>query len=81
MPGESDETDFAGLFRCDRGFQGSAFAKDAVRVVESQDLMKLQEVNMIGLEAPEGIVQLIGGIILFRPSILVIKNTFFRYPP
>jgi len=58
MPGESDVVKFAGLPGFQHRFQGSAWSKDPVRIVHANDLVKLKQVHVVGLEASEAFINL-----------------------
>ncbi len=58
VAGESDVANLAGLLRGDGGFDGAAWGEDAVGVFEADDLVELDEVDHVGLEAAEGLLKL-----------------------
>src|SRR6266851_3023517 len=55
---EADEADFARLLRLQDGLHPSAFSKNAVRVGVANHLVKLKEINPVGLKAAQGFVDL-----------------------
>jgi len=58
MSGESDITNFTGLFSRQRRFQGATGREDPIRVVHPNDFMKLQQVDVIRLQAFEAFIDL-----------------------
>ncbi len=68
VAGESDVADFALLLRFEHCFHAAAFGKDAIGIGVANDFMKLQKVNVIGLQTAQGFFQLLGGG-LFRAAI------------
>ncbi len=58
VAGESDVADFAGFLRCYGRFNGTARGEDAVGVFEANDLVELDEVDHVSLEAAEGLLKL-----------------------
>ena len=61
VPGEADVANFASLLRFEHRLHGTAFGKDAVRVFEADHFMELHQVDVVGLEALEGLVDLLRG--------------------
>ena len=59
VAGEADVADLAGLSGCDCGFDGAAWGEDAVRIFEANDFMELDQVDHVGLEAAEGLFELL----------------------
>src|SRR5271156_2625621 len=58
MPGKPDVTNLAHFPCCNRSLKRSAGRKDAVRVFQPDHFVKLREVDHIGLQAPERLLQL-----------------------
>jgi len=56
LAGEADVADLAGLACGDGGFDGSAGSEDAVGVFHADDLVELDEVDHVSLEAAEGLL-------------------------
>ena len=61
MAGEADETDFAALLRFADSFHTAARSEDAVGVVHADVFMELEKIEVVGLEAAEGFVELLCG--------------------
>src|SRR6266850_4477652 len=61
VAGETDVTDFAGLFRFENGFHSTGGGEDALRVGHANDFVELEKVDVVGLEAAERFVELHGG--------------------
>jgi hypothetical protein len=51
MPGKTYEPHLAGLPGFEHGFLRPAFREHAIRVLETDDLMVLNQIEMIGLQA------------------------------
>ena len=49
VPCKSDEANLSGLFGRDGSFERAALTEDAVRIVESQNLVELEQIDVIGL--------------------------------
>src|SRR5271154_6629227 len=58
MTGKPDVADLAGLTRGDRRFKRAAWRKDAVWVLHPNHLVKLDQINDIGLQSAERLLQL-----------------------
>src|SRR5215472_9004279 len=58
VAGETDEPEFPGLLRFQDSFQRATRGKDAVRIGAANHFVKLKEVEVVGLEATEGLVNL-----------------------
>ena len=58
MAGEADEPDLARLFRLDQRLHRAALLEDAVRIVETQDLVMLHEIDVVGLQTLQGLLEL-----------------------
>lgn len=78
VAGKADETDLPRLLRGQHRLLGSALGEDAVRVLQPDDLVVLEQVDDVGLEALEALVDLLGAAFFVRPSILSIRKTFLR---
>ena len=48
-------------FAASDGFHGAALGKDAVRIVEADDFVMLQQVDVVRLEPLQGFIDLAGG--------------------
>jgi hypothetical protein len=59
VAGEADEATFAGLFGFLQGLDSAAFGKGLVGVFEADAFVELPEVEVVGLEAAEGFVELL----------------------
>ena len=59
VAGEADVADLAGLFGEDGGFDGSVGGEDAVGVFHADDFVELNEVDGVGLEAAERLLELL----------------------
>ena len=66
--GKADVADFSSLSCGDSGFESAARGKDAVGIFHPDDLVKLDEVDSIGLEAAKRFFELLV-ICLFRSAI------------
>ena len=53
VAGEADEAHFARFLCLEHGFHGAAVGEDAVGVFETNHFVKLHQVDMVGLQAPE----------------------------
>jgi hypothetical protein len=62
VAGETDEAAFASLFRFLQCFNGATVGEGTVGVFEPDDFVKLPEVEVIGLEAAEGFIELFRGL-------------------
>ena len=51
MSGKANVAEFSGFFRFQHGFKSASGGEDAVWVGIANHLMKLQEVDVIGLQA------------------------------
>ena len=60
VAGKADVAELAGLAGFEGGFEGSAYGEDAVGVFEADDLVELDEVDHVGLEAAERLLELLG---------------------
>ena len=49
VAGEADEAHLAGLLRVAQRLHGAALGEDAVGIVETDDLVKLHQVDVVGL--------------------------------
>ena len=78
VAGEADVAHLAGLLGLDHRLHGAALGEDAVRILEADDLVELQQVDVVGLEPPQRFVDLLAAASLVRPSILVIRKAFCR---
>ena len=79
VPGEADVAHLAGLFRVQHGGHGALVGEHPVGVFHAQDLVVLEQVEVIGLEAREAIRRSAARRpVLVRPSILVIRKTLSR---
>src|ERR1039457_4285556 len=58
MPGESDIAEFAGLLGFQHCLQGSSRGKDFIRIIHADNLVKLKQVHVVSLEAPEAFLDL-----------------------
>jgi hypothetical protein len=61
VPGETDVTHLAGLFRGEDALEGAAGGKVFVGIGHAADVVELDEVDVVGLEALEGGVDLVAG--------------------
>src|SRR6266850_1329482 len=61
VAGETDVTDFAGFFRFENGFHSPGGGEDALRVGHANNLVELEKIDVVGLEAAERLVELHGG--------------------
>ena len=61
VAGEADETDLARLLCFQHGFHGAAFGENAVGVFQTDHFVELHQVDVIGLETLERLVDLAGG--------------------
>ncbi len=68
MSCEADVPEFAGLLGLDKGRLRSLFVKDAVRVVVADHLMMLDQVDAVGLQALERLINLASRLGL-RPAV------------
>ena len=68
MPGESDVPDLPCLLGLDDGFLRSTFGEDPIGVLHSDHLVMLHEIDMVGLQALERLLDLLGGL-LFRAAV------------
>lgn len=57
VAGEADEAHFALLLRLEQGFGGAAGGEDELGVVEIDDLVDLPDIEVIGLQTAEGILE------------------------
>ena len=60
VPGESDVADLARLFCLEHGFLRATLGKDPIRVLHPDHLVMLQQIDMVGLQALEGVFDLLG---------------------
>jgi len=67
MPRKSDESQFAGLFCLQESLDSAVGPKDPIGIFESNNFVKLQQIDMVGFEAPQGLVDLFGGFLLGSP--------------
>ena len=51
VPGESDVTNFTGLFRFEHRFQRSALSENPIRIFHANDFVELHQVHVISLQA------------------------------
>ncbi len=58
MPGKSDVANLAGLFCGLDCFHRSAFGEDAIRIFHPDDFVELHQVDAIGLQPFQGLVDL-----------------------
>src|SRR5579871_5631754 len=68
VAGKADVAKLARLTRLDQGRVRTLLIEDSMRVFEPDDLMVLDQVDPVSLQAPEGLVQLSSGLRL-RPAI------------
>src|SRR5271156_6354173 len=61
---KADVADLPGLSGLKRSFHGPAGSEDAVRIVHADDFMKLQEIDMTGLEPAQRFFDLLHGSFL-----------------
>src|SRR5215469_1868973 len=61
VAGETDKPEFPRLLRFKNSFQRATGGKDAVRIGVANHFVKLKEVEVVGLEATEGLVNLARG--------------------
>ena len=59
VAGEADVADLAGLAGGDGGVDGAAVGEDAVGVFHADDFVELDEVDVVGVEAGEGLLELL----------------------
>ena len=80
VPGEADEANLAGLLGVEQRLHGAALGRRCGRDLPvADDFVKLHQVDVVGLQALERLVDLRrGGLAWLRPSILVIRKTFSR---
>ena len=78
VAGEADEADLAGLRASSERLHRAALGEDAVRVVEADDLVELHQIDVVGLEPPQRLVELLRRRLRVRPSIFVIRKAFSR---
>src|ERR1700741_3373570 len=55
---ETDKADFPGLLGFQDSFHPAAFRKDAIRVGVANHLVKLEEIDPVGLQSAQGLVEL-----------------------
>src|ERR1035441_4892398 len=67
---KADIADFSRLFSLKHRFHGAAGREDAVRIVHTDDLVELQEIDMAGLQAAQRFFDLV------RSSVLVASIDF-----
>ena len=60
VPRESDVADLTGLLGLEHGLLRAALSEDPVRVLQADDLMVLHQIHVIGLQALERFVDLLG---------------------
>src|SRR6267143_466753 len=58
---ETDETDFASLFRFENGFHSTGGGEDALWINHANDFVELEKIDVVGLEAAKRFVELHGG--------------------
>ena len=78
VPGEANVANFPRLLRLQQRLHRAARGKNAIGIFEANDLVKLHEIDMIGLQALERFVDLLRAASFVRPSILVIRKAFWR---
>ena len=78
VAGEADVAELARLPRLEERRVGAVVVEDAVRILVADDLVVLDQVDAVGLQAAQGLVELPGGFFFERPSILVIRKTLLR---
>src|SRR5262249_21652489 len=61
VPGEADEADLAGLAGRLHRLPRSTRGEDPLWIIEADDLVKLHQIDVVGPEPPEGLVDLLGG--------------------
>ncbi len=61
VSGETDVANLSGLLCGERGFEAAVFAENDFRIGHPDHFMELQQVEMIGLQTLEGLVDLLGG--------------------
>src|SRR5205809_3876090 len=64
VPRESDVADLTGLLGLEHGLLRAALSEDPVRVLQADDLMVLHQIHVIGLQALERFVDLLGSSLL-----------------
>jgi len=63
VAGETDETNLASFLGVEHGLLRAALGKDAVRIFKADDLVMLNEIETVGLEALEGFIDLLSGFV------------------
>src|ERR1700694_4421640 len=58
VPGESDEANLPGFLRLQDGLHRASGGKNAVGIGIANDLVKLEQINSVGLEALQRIIDL-----------------------
>jgi hypothetical protein len=61
MAGETDEAKLAGFFGVEKCFEGAARCKETVGIFHADHFVELEQIDMIGLKAPQGFVDLLRG--------------------
>lgn len=61
MARKADITNFSGSFGFQHCFCGSPVCEDAVRIFQSNNFVKLQEIDLIGLQPSQRFIDLLGG--------------------
>ena len=78
VAGEADVADLALLARPQHGLQRAAWREHALGIVHADDLVELQQVDVIGLQALQRFLDLRIAAVAVRPSILVMRNARSR---
>ena len=78
VAGEADETDLAGLLRGEQRLDGAAGREDPIGSSVRMILVDLHQIDVVGLQAAQRLVELRGRRLAVRPSILVIRKTRSR---
>src|SRR5712672_3194165 len=76
VAGEANMSEFACLPRLDQRGVGAVLVENAVRVVIPDNLMVLDQVNAVGLQAAEGFLELLGGRLPAAPVDLGHQENF-----
>ncbi|MFZ1119017.1 MAG: hypothetical protein WAN81_02180, partial [Candidatus Binataceae bacterium] len=61
VAGEADVSQLAGFFRVERRFDSASASENSIRVIHPDHLVKLHQVDSIGLQPPQRVVDLFCG--------------------
>src|ERR1700685_1715170 len=59
VSGKADVPDLAGLLGCEYGLEGPLRREEAVRILHPDVLVELNQINVIGFEPPERLIDLV----------------------